>query len=233
MTEYQALTELPSPPSSRPGLPAKEQAELAYWSALSDRLSAACTSRDERRRALLQVCWDKTFPRYKESLYLDDASFLGRRVLDLACGPHGGLIGFEGCERYGTDHLLWQYRALGYPLEQHGIRYVQCKSEKLAFPDAFFDCLLCVNALDHVDDLAATFGEIGRVLARGGRFLAQVNFHPLGTATEPHCLTHPLLLQHASQHGLGVRQVLYQGYVEAAAEHRYYYALEKDFPRFS
>ena len=221
-------TEAPGDGVSSSRLESKERAELDYWTGLSRELTRGCSTADERRRRLLDVCWEKTYPRYKESLYLDDDSFRGQRVLDVGCGPHGGLIGFRDCRAFGADHLIPQSRALGYPLEDHGIRYAQAKSEALPYPDGSFDTVVCVNALDHVDDLERTFHEIARVLARGGTFLAQINFHPAPTPTEPHCFTHAQILTLSAGHGLGLRRVRYQGFVEEAGEHRYFYELVKD-----
>lgn len=209
----------------------KERAELSYWFQLSRHLTENCSTMEERRQALLQVCWEKTFPRYKESLDLEDGSLVGLRVLDLGCGPHGGLIGFEDCEAWGADHLLSEYRCMGYPLEMHGIRYTQSKSEDLPFRAGYFDLVTCVNALDHVDDLAGTFREVSRVLGPRGRFLAQINFHAASTPTEPHCFTHHELLSTAHRHHLGVRRIQYQEWIEEAGEHRYLYDLQKHFPQ--
>ncbi len=212
-------------------MPEKERAELAFWIGLSRQLAAGATTPEERREALLRVCREKTYPRYKRDLGLADDSFAGQRVLDVGCGPHGGLIGFERCEAWGADHLIAEYQAIGYPLDAHGIRYVPAKSEGLPFPDAYFDAVLCVNALDHVDDVETTFAEIARVLRAGGRFLAQINFHPAATPTEPHCFRHHELLATADRHALGVRRIEYQTWVEDAGEHRYFYELRRDFPR--
>lgn len=212
-------------------LAAKERAELEYWIGLSRQLTNDCATPAQCRRALLDVCQEKTFPRYLDSLDLHADSLAGLRVLDLGCGPHGGLIGFRGCERWGADHLIAEYRAIGYPLAAHGIRYVQCKSEALPFPEGSFDAVLCVNALDHVDDVDLTFREIGRVLAPGGHLLAQINFHPTATPTEPHCFRHGDLLETARRHHLGPRRIEYQTWVPGAGEHRYLYHLEHDFPR--
>jgi len=150
----------------------KKQAELIYWSSLMTKLTRDCKSLLEKEKKLIRLCYEITYPRYKKDLYLDDDDLFGKKVLDLGCGPHGGLIGFNGCDKYGIDHLINEYKKLGYPLDKHGIKYYSAKSEKIPFPSAYFDIVICVNALDHVDSLEKTIEEISRVLKKGGRFIS-------------------------------------------------------------
>jgi SAM-dependent methyltransferase len=206
----------------------KKQAELDYWIRLSKELAKDCASDEEREKALLKVCYEKTFPRYKESLHLGDDAFAGKRILDVGCGPHCGIIGFRDCERYGIDHLIDDYKRIGYPLDEHGVHYVNGKSENMPFDDAFFDVVVCVNALDHVDDLEKTVGEISRVLKPGGSFIGQFNFRTRPTKTEPICLDREALLNMSLAHGLICRNTVFQYHLTQTAEDRYYYEFEKD-----
>ena len=47
---------------------------------------------------------------------------------------------------------------------------------------------ICINALDHVDDVERTISEMCRVLAPGGLLLLIVEIHPRPTIAEPHAL---------------------------------------------
>jgi ubiquinone/menaquinone biosynthesis C-methylase UbiE len=69
---------------------------------------------------------------------------------------------------------------LGYPLHTYrtGTRFVHGHSEAMPIPDGFFDAVISVNALDHVDDFATTAREIGRVLRPGGRLRMHLHYHP-------------------------------------------------------
>lgn len=127
------------------------------------------------------------FPRYLSALDLDAGDLAGKRVLDVGCGPFPNLLAFEGCERHGIDPLVERYREAGYPLEEWtaaGFEYHAAPAEQMPFPGHHFDAVVSVNALDHVDDIAAVAREIGRVLRPGGRLRIQVNYHR-PTVTEP------------------------------------------------
>lgn len=211
-------------------LDSKQKAELDYWICLSKELTAGCTTDAEKREALQRVCTDITFPRYLQSLCLTENSFAGMKVLDLGCGPHGGLIGFKDCERYGADHLIEGYCSIGYPLEKHGIAYVNCKAENLPFTDGFFDTVVCINALDHVDDLGKTISEISRVLRRGGRFIGQFNFHARPTRTEPICLTHHTIISLCGLNQLRLEKREFQCRMHDMHEDRYLYQFGKVLP---
>ena len=179
----------------------------------------------QKEKKLMKVCYEITYPRYKKDLCLEEDSFKGKKVLDLGCGPHGGLIGFKNCEKYGVDHLIEKYKKIGYPLDKHGIKYYQAKSEKLPFPDAYFDVVLCVNALDHVDSLKKTIEELSRVLKKGGKFISQINFHDKPRITEPIVLNHKKLIYELLRNDLILVKRIFQYFINQ--EERYYYECEK------
>jgi len=205
----------------------KKRDELNYWIRLSKQLTESCTTDLEREKALFMVSWEKAFVRYKSDLYLRDDSFAGQRILDVGCGPHCGIIGFRECEKYGVDHLVNDYRRIGYPLHKHGVRYINAKSEKMPFETQFFDVVICVNALDHVDSLHGTISEIARVLKKGGRFIGQFNFHDRPRRTEPLCLKHERLIMIGERCGLKLRRLQFQYNIAEMKEDRYYYEFEK------
>ncbi len=203
----------------------KKQAELDYWKRLVRDLTEGCKDSSQKEYKLLNVGYEITFPRYKKDLYLEDDSFKGKKVLDLGCGPHGGLIGFRDCEKYGLDHLIHEYKKIGYPLDKHGIEYYQGKTEKMPFHDCWFDVVVCVNALDHVDSLNKTIKEISRVLKKGGRFMGQINFRDEATVTEPIVLSHKALIYEFLKNDLLIVKRHFQCRINQ--EDRYYYECEK------
>jgi SAM-dependent methyltransferase len=124
--------------------------------------------------------------KYQKDLLLDENEFTGLKVLDIGSGPFPSSLTFKNCETFSLDPLMDAYIAAGYPIhcyEQRG-RFVKSMAESMPFEDGFFDAVISVNAIDHVNDFEATAKEIKRVLKPGGRFRMHVHYHPK-TKAEP------------------------------------------------
>tara|TARA_Y100000034_G_scaffold69476_2_gene83895 strand:+ start:1662 stop:2297 length:636 start_codon:yes stop_codon:yes gene_type:complete len=203
----------------------KEQSELYFWKKLYSKLTKGSSGQGDKDKACLSVARNTTFERYKSALYLNDDSFIDMKVLDIGCGANGGLIGFKGCEKHAIDHLYNEYIKIGYPLNKHGIKYLDCSCEKLPYEDASFDRVLCVNALDHVDSLLSvenSIREVSRVLRTGGLFLSQLNFRDIPTVCEPIIFNHEMLSDLFNKHSMIVDEVVNQP-SKKSSEDRFYY----------
>ena len=102
----------------------------------------------------------------------------GERVLDLACGQgsFAGEISNLGGEVVGADispELIAQARTHAPRAKFH----VASASHLPFATDAEFDSVVCVLALQNIEDIAAVFAEVRRVLKSDGRFLMILN-HP-------------------------------------------------------
>lgn len=86
-------------------------------------------------------------------------------------------------ERIGLDPLADAYCELG--TNKHKMRYVNAPSERIPFPDEYFDVVSSFNSLDQVDNLDQTISEIIRVLTPGGLFLLLTELNHSPTPTEP------------------------------------------------
>jgi len=118
----------------------------------------------------------------------------GKRILDIGCGPRGSLEWANmATERVGLDPLAKEYLKLG--AVQHKMSYVNGSSDKIPFPNGYFDVVASFNSLDHVDDLDRTVHEIIRVTRKGGLFLLIVETNHPPTPTEPISLTSARLLK--------------------------------------
>lgn len=100
------------------------------------------------------------------------------RVLDLACGE--GIVAREisksGAEVYGADispELITMAQKKG------GVEtYHVAAADKLNFAkDHSFDAVVCVLALQNMNNIEAVFAECARVLTKDGRFIFVLN-HP-------------------------------------------------------
>jgi ubiquinone biosynthesis O-methyltransferase len=99
----------------------------------------------------------------------------GKRVLDLGCG--GGFMAEALAERAAlVTGIDPSPRAIGIArkhAEARGlaIDYAAGAGESLALADGSFDIVVCVDVLEHVEDLDRVIAEIGRVLKPDGLFL--------------------------------------------------------------
>ncbi|HVW96651.1 MAG TPA: class I SAM-dependent methyltransferase [Mucilaginibacter sp.] len=123
--------------------------------------------------------------KYLNDLNLNKNAFAGKKVLDVGCGPMPSATCFKEADIYCLDPLLDRYIGVGFPLHLYGdVKFVQGYSENMPVNDGFFDVVLSVNALDHVDDFELTAKEIKRVLKPGGWVVLHLHYHP-PTQNEP------------------------------------------------
>ncbi len=99
----------------------------------------------------------------------------GRDVLDLGCA--GGFMAEALAERgatvTGIDPASDAIAAARAHALQTGrpIQYDVGVGEDLPYPDASFDAVVCVDVLEHVQDLTRVLSEVARTLRPGGLFL--------------------------------------------------------------
>jgi ubiquinone/menaquinone biosynthesis C-methylase UbiE len=121
---------------------------------------------------------------YMQHFKLDTNFYMGKKILDVGCGPRGSLEWADMCnERIGLDPLIDSYRKLG--IDNHKMKYLKGNLEEIPFEDGYFDIVSSFNSLDHVDDLNCAVSEIKRVLAPGGSFLLLTDVNHSATSCEP------------------------------------------------
>lgn len=133
-------------------------------------------------------------PSYLEELQLDADYFRGQKVLEVGCGPLAPILQFRDCIRHGLDPLLDQYLQSGWPLYDYDAKFVNAKGESMPYVNAYFDAVISVNALDHVDDFRQVASEIQRVVRVGGKICFEVEYHT-PTTTEPLELNDTIVLE--------------------------------------
>lgn len=125
-------------------------------------------------------------PKYLDALQLGPDAFENCCLLDIGAAASPSALVFENCEVYCLDPLLPEFMKLGFPFWYYDFRakFVYGYSEKMPFPDNFFDAIISVNALDHVDDFDKTADEISRILKPEGKLRVHLHYHKV-TPTEP------------------------------------------------
>ena len=105
--------------------------------------------------------------------FVDD--WANTRVLDVGCG--GGFmaeaLALRTAKVAGLDPSSQAIRAAQAHALANGlaIDYQTGRAEQLPFDDHSFDFVVCVDVLEHVDDLKQATSEMARVLKPGGLFL--------------------------------------------------------------
>ena len=103
----------------------------------------------------------------------------GKRLLDVACGAGGPALRIaanSGCSVTGVDvhqQALNTARSLAAERGLAGraeFRVVDA-TQPLPFPDAHFDAITCIDAINHLADRPGILAEWTRVLKPGGRVL--------------------------------------------------------------
>jgi SAM-dependent methyltransferase len=133
------------------------------------------------------LTWQKLHqePKYLEDLKLTPTSFKNKKILDIGSGPIPSGVCFKDAEIYCLDPLWGEYLKIGYPAHYYSdVRIINARSENIPVEDNFFDAVISVNAIDHVDDLDKTSKEIKRVLKPDGKFAMHVHYHQK-TPAEP------------------------------------------------
>ncbi len=104
----------------------------------------------------------------------------GERVLDVACGT--GVVARLALERVGVDGSVTGLDpnpgmlAVAREATPSGgeIEWTEAPAESMPFPDGAFDVVLCGMGLQFFSDREAGLREMRRVLAPGGRLVANV-----------------------------------------------------------
>jgi ubiquinone/menaquinone biosynthesis C-methylase UbiE len=135
--------------------------------------------------------------RYLNRLLVRRDYFAGKRLLDVGCGPIPYALAFNDCKIWGIYPLVDSYKRIGFPLDRYSDRltYLNASVEKIPCEDNFFDAVISVNSIDHVDDFPLAAQEISRVLRPGGILRMEVHYHS-PTTCEPWKLDDSIIIQY-------------------------------------
>jgi ubiquinone/menaquinone biosynthesis C-methylase UbiE len=205
-------------------LPIKQYAELKYWESAIDKYIAwyqgstlgtfpapneneRVTDYDLRENAIMT--WINVYlkqGRYLRELKVDADYFKGLSVLDIGCGPIPFVLEFKDCQRYGLDQLIDEYKVIGFPLDDYSseVTYLKGGAESIPVDDDFFDAVVSVNAIDHVDDFGKAAREILRILKPQGSLRMHVHYHK-PTVFEPVTANDEKILDYFGE--IGIRKI--------------------------
>ena len=116
--------------------------------------------------------------KYLKDLELPPYAFQGMSLLDVGSGPMPSATCFCSAKLYCLEPLLPNYMEVGFPLHVYSsVHFVNGMSEAIPVPNAFFDAVISVNAIDHVDDIRQTALEIKRVMKPRALLRMHVHYH--------------------------------------------------------
>jgi ubiquinone/menaquinone biosynthesis C-methylase UbiE len=124
-------------------------------------------------------------PKYLSDLILDKEAFKNSKLLDIGSGPFPCAMVFEDTELYCLDPLYSKYIEIGIPFHYYNkVKFINAFAEKMPFPNNYFDAVISVNAIDHVDDFNLVAEEVKRIIKPGGKLRMHIHYHKK-TPTEP------------------------------------------------
>jgi SAM-dependent methyltransferase len=111
----------------------------------------------------------RTHPEVLRHLIEDGRLTFASRILDVGCGTGNYAVAIEqavGCECWGIEPS--QEMMATAKARAASARFKEGRAERLDFADAFFDLVLSVDVIHHVEDRPAHYREAMRVLRPGG-----------------------------------------------------------------
>ena len=100
----------------------------------------------------------------------------GQNVLDLGSATGGNTLHISSMGHHVTSV---EYSEIGVAIQlSKGIPVIQADARNLPFPDSFFDLVVCLDVLEHIQEDHLVTSEIFRILKPGGNFLISVPEDP-------------------------------------------------------
>lgn len=124
------------------------------------------------------------YKKYFDAFNLDEYDFYNKVVIDVGCGPFGGLIPLIETENgYSLDILSNEYNKM--QVCEKDIIYGDL-SKELPFQDNFADFIICTNAIDHINDVNHGFSELYRILKKNGILFVHVHLRKKSQLNKAH-----------------------------------------------
>ena len=100
----------------------------------------------------------------------------GEKILDVGCGKgyFCGILNSKGCICFGIDSSNKDIE-IASKYQNKEIKFSIASAEKLPFKRSYFDKVVSVCVLEHVNDEIKALSEINRVLKKGDTFVASLD----------------------------------------------------------
>lgn len=136
------------------------------------------------------------YDKYWEAFDLSDYDFKGKKIIEVGCGPFGGVFyNHPGYDVSLVDFCSKEYNEMGY--SKRKIIFGNL-SHKLPFNDSSFDYAVCTNTIDHTLDVRRSLRELARVLKLNGMLFLHVHLRTVDELSDGHI--HPLNSQIMKQY---------------------------------
>jgi SAM-dependent methyltransferase len=157
----------------------KYDAELAWWTEEVDR-----RMKEAAYREVSHAMWAEQANYYPGHLDIPDDYNCGR-LLDVGAGPILPARRLKYDELWCVDPLFARYAEVGFPVRESRAILLPFHAENMwGIPSGFFDTVVSVNAMDHVDNFEQAVAEIRRVAKPTALIRLRLTYHP-PTETEP------------------------------------------------
>lgn len=119
--------------------------------------------------------WKDFLSKISQSVNFDETS----KILDAGCGPAGIFIELQNYDVTAIDPLLDQYNhnLAHFKREKYpNIKFETVALESYENPN-IFDTIFCINAINHVSDLAKAFEQLCKSAKAGGTIVVSIDAH--------------------------------------------------------
>lgn len=132
------------------------------------------------------------------------------RALEVGCGPYTNIRLISRIsdikEIHCADPLIDIYKIfkltwLASQIKKNKVKAYNFMCEKIEAPDNFYDLVVCINVLDHVQDTALCLKEINRVTKKGGYIILGQDLSDkdsLANAKTRDDIGHPIKINHTT-----------------------------------
>jgi len=93
-----------------------------------------------------------------------------QKIIEIGCSPVANIHRINAKKKIGLDPLVVDLKQF-YDTD---VQMICGRAEQIPIVDNYFDVILCVNALDHMEDMEKSLSEMHRILKKGGSLYLKI-----------------------------------------------------------